>query len=241
MIVNKKLACFTGLLALSGALLASCGGGQELNLTIKFESNGGSAVASQTVKFGQKATKPADPTKDNATFDGWFADKALKVAFDWSQEITADWTLYAGWKEGGAPATSSQEQSTPAQTSEESKPSTWTMTFIDAGWWNKDEAATSYTLEPASDGKGAFSATKAVYDTATGYDSVAKTNHWFVDVPLTATKIQFFRLGLDGVSDWGARTVVIDLSARNGKTTWALDNVASWFGDGKQATGNWVE
>lgn len=239
MIINKKLACFSGLLALSGALLASCGGSQELNLTIKFESNGGSAVASQTVKFGQKATKPADPTKLGVTFDGWFADQALKVAFDWDQEITADWTLYAGWKEGGIPVTSSEEPT--SEPGEQSEPeSGFKMTFIDASWWNDAEGATSYTLDPANDGKGAFSATKAIYDTATGYDTVTKTNHWFIDIPATATKIQFFRLGKDGTSDWGARTVVIDLSARNGKTSWALDNTAKWYGDGNMATGSWV-
>lgn len=241
MIVNKKLACFTGLLALSGALLASCtGGNADLEFKVKFESNGGSAVATQTVKFGQKASKPADPTKDNAVFDGWFADKALKVSFDFSQEITADWTVYAKWNESVVPETSSQEP-TSSLPSESEPISTWTMTFIDASWWNEAEASTGYTLEPASDGKGPVSTLGTTYDTDKGYDSVKKINYWHVTVPEDATKIQFFRLGKNGTDDWGARTVVIDLSARNGKTTWALDNVASWFSQGKQATGNWVE
>ena len=108
-----------GMFFLSAGLLASCGGGdnKDQNFTISFEPNGGSAVASITVKYGEKATKPADPTKSGATFDGWFVDKALKVSFNWNQEITADWQLYAGWD--GRSATTSEEESSQAVTTEE--------------------------------------------------------------------------------------------------------------------------
>ena len=65
--------------------------------TVTFETNGGSAVTSQTVADGSKATKPADPTKEGYTFDGWYKDAALTVAFDFETAITADITLYAKW------------------------------------------------------------------------------------------------------------------------------------------------
>ena len=73
--------------------------------TVTFNTNGGSAVASQTVADGSKATKPADPTKDGYTFDGWYQDATFTVAFDFSSAITADITLYAKWTESVTPGT----------------------------------------------------------------------------------------------------------------------------------------
>ena len=65
--------------------------------TVTFDTKGGSAVKSQTIEEEGYADKPADPTKDNATFLGW-VDKDGK-AFDFNQAITADVTVYASWKE----------------------------------------------------------------------------------------------------------------------------------------------
>ena len=65
--------------------------------TVTFETNGGSAIASQKVEDGNKATKPADPTKEGYTFEGWYKDAALTVAYDFETAITADITLYAKW------------------------------------------------------------------------------------------------------------------------------------------------
>ena len=67
--------------------------------TVTFETNGGSAVVSQSVTDGSKATKPADPTKTDYTFDGWYADATFAKAFDFNTAITADTTIYAKWKE----------------------------------------------------------------------------------------------------------------------------------------------
>lgn len=67
--------------------------------TVTFETNGGSAVASQTVNSGEKATKPADPTKTGFVFNGWYADATFSVAFDFDAAITADVTVYAKWKD----------------------------------------------------------------------------------------------------------------------------------------------
>ena len=108
-----------GMFFLSAGLLASCGGGdnKDQTFTISFEPNGGSAVASITVKNGEKAKKPADPVKLGDTFLGWCVDEALKVDFDWDQEITADWKLYANWS--GGSAESSEAVTTEEGTSEE--------------------------------------------------------------------------------------------------------------------------
>ena len=68
--------------------------------TVKFESNGGTLVKDQTVKSGEKATKPTNPTRSGYTFNGWY-DKDLKAAYDFNTPVTADITLYAKWTYNG--------------------------------------------------------------------------------------------------------------------------------------------
>lgn len=65
--------------------------------TVTFDSNGGSAVPTQTVKSGSMAVAPADPTKEGYTFDGWYCDPALEKPYDFHTNVTADITLYAKW------------------------------------------------------------------------------------------------------------------------------------------------
>ncbi|MEN6470437.1 MAG: InlB B-repeat-containing protein, partial [Clostridiaceae bacterium] len=72
-----------------------------LTYTVTFNSNGGSAVANQTIQSGSKATKPANPTKAGYTFGGWYSDDALKNAWDFNTAITKDTTLYAKWTSNG--------------------------------------------------------------------------------------------------------------------------------------------
>lgn len=65
--------------------------------TVSFESNGGSAVAAQTIADGSRAVKPADPTRDGYVFDGWCQDAGCGTLFDFDSVITGDVTLYARW------------------------------------------------------------------------------------------------------------------------------------------------
>ena len=53
-------------------------------------------VASQKVKEGEKATKPADPTKEGFIFKGWFVGE---TAYDFNSAVTGDLTLTAKWEE----------------------------------------------------------------------------------------------------------------------------------------------
>ena len=68
-----------------------------VNYTVSFNSNGGSAVESQTVADGNKATKPTDPAKSGYTFGGWYTDSACSSAYDFNSAVTTDITLYAKW------------------------------------------------------------------------------------------------------------------------------------------------
>ena len=67
-------------------------------VTVTFNSNGGSAVASQTILPNTKAVKPADPQKAGMSFRGWRLDDAF---FSFSTFVTEDITLYAVWEENG--------------------------------------------------------------------------------------------------------------------------------------------
>ena len=61
-----------------------------------FNSNGGSAVRTQIVKYGEKAAKPEDPTMKGYNFLGWF-DKDGNP-FDFDTEITHKTELKAQWE-----------------------------------------------------------------------------------------------------------------------------------------------
>ena len=70
--------------------------------TVTFDSDGGSAVAAQTVEDGKTATKPADPTKEGYTFKGWYLGS---TAYDFSKPVTGNITLTAKWEKVVAPTT----------------------------------------------------------------------------------------------------------------------------------------
>ena len=66
-----------------------------------FNSNGGSEVATQTVKNGKTVSNPENPTKTGFLFDGWYSDSELKNLFDFATPITGNIALYAKWQEKG--------------------------------------------------------------------------------------------------------------------------------------------
>lgn len=70
--------------------------------TVTFESNGGSAVASENVAYGKQATEPEAPVREGFTFAGWF-DEALENKYDFSTGVEEDMTLYAKWETSQTP------------------------------------------------------------------------------------------------------------------------------------------
>ena len=115
---------------------------------VKFNSNGGSSVTTQTIKEGGKATKPADPKRDGYVFGGWYSDAALTKAYDFSNTVEDDLTLYAKWTKtsctvtfntnGGSKVTSQTVQS--GKTA--SKPTDPTKSGYVFGGWYSDAALT---------------------------------------------------------------------------------------------------
>ena len=69
-----------------------------LEYTVTFNSQGGSAVASQKVKHGERITPPNDPVRFGFTFAGWYKEADCKTAWNFDTElVTKNITLYAKW------------------------------------------------------------------------------------------------------------------------------------------------
>jgi uncharacterized repeat protein (TIGR02543 family) len=90
----KQLLPISILCAFIVALLfiAACG----TKYTVKFDSDGGTEISSQTVDKGSKASKPDDPTKVGYTFDGWYLANGTEE-YNFDNGVTSDITLTAKW------------------------------------------------------------------------------------------------------------------------------------------------
>ena len=83
---------------------------------VGYNSQGGSAEATQTVPEGTAAAEPSpEPTRTGYTFGGWYTDQACTNQWSFATLVTANITLYAQWKatvtfdsQGGNPATTTQ-------------------------------------------------------------------------------------------------------------------------------------
>ncbi len=70
---------------------------------VTFDTNGGSAVATQQIEHNDKAAKPADPTKAGDTFVKWVKVKnGVETDFSFNTPITEDTTLRAKWGNGNS-------------------------------------------------------------------------------------------------------------------------------------------
>ena len=67
----------------------------ESNYQVSFNTAGGSPTPeTQNPQSGQNAQRPADPTRQGFSFDGWFNGD---VAYDFSQPVTSNLALTAHW------------------------------------------------------------------------------------------------------------------------------------------------
>ncbi len=66
--------------------------------SVSFNANGhGTAPNPQTVKSGEKATKPTDPTATGYIFAGWFTDTQGTTAYNFNNAVSSNLQLYAKW------------------------------------------------------------------------------------------------------------------------------------------------
>ena len=65
--------------------------------SVRFISNMGTQVADQRVAENSKAAVPLNPVKSGYTFDGWYSDMDLSIAYDFNKPVLANTVLYAKW------------------------------------------------------------------------------------------------------------------------------------------------
>ena len=65
--------------------------------TVSFNTNGGSDIEDQSVASGANVEIPANPTKEEYQFFGWYADPDCTAKFNFNTPITSETILYARW------------------------------------------------------------------------------------------------------------------------------------------------
>ena len=69
----------------------------ESNVTITFNSNGGSPISPITAPAGQSISQPQNPVKADYAFIGWYTDTGLNTVYNFTVMPEEDITLYAKW------------------------------------------------------------------------------------------------------------------------------------------------
>ena len=70
----------------------------DIRSIVKFDSRGGSTVASTQVSYTGYIKQPARPSKAGYTFIGWYKNQALTLIWDFNKDIVLqNTTLYAAW------------------------------------------------------------------------------------------------------------------------------------------------
>ena len=70
--------------------------------TVTYDSNEGSAVAPETVNYGEAFAEPEPPTLEGNVFGGWYTDDVtFENLYEFATLVTEDITLYAKWTLAG--------------------------------------------------------------------------------------------------------------------------------------------
>jgi uncharacterized repeat protein (TIGR02543 family) len=78
------------------------------DVTVTFDAAGGSSVAPETVAWGGKAKRPADPVREGYQFGGWDyqgAGSSTPAPFPFDLALQADARLVAAWRSTNTPTT----------------------------------------------------------------------------------------------------------------------------------------
>lgn len=84
-------------------LNSGSGSGGSTRYTVRFETNGGNTIKSQTVSKNGTATKPENAVREGYTFDGWYLSSDFANEYDFTEKVTKNITLYAKWTENKEP------------------------------------------------------------------------------------------------------------------------------------------
>ncbi len=93
--LNGKTYDFNSAVTSDLKLIAYWINNTNVNYTVKFDSDGGTAVSSQTIKSGEKVKEPANPTKNGYTFKEW---QLNGTKYNFNNAVISDITLKAVWE-----------------------------------------------------------------------------------------------------------------------------------------------
>jgi len=95
--------CLTVLMLVSFGMVSACSStgfsSQDTQVTVTFDSMGGSEVGSVTVPKGEELLKVDTPSRSGYVFAGWYYEKAPVNEFKEGDVFSQNTTLYAGWYE----------------------------------------------------------------------------------------------------------------------------------------------
>lgn len=96
--MKKLLYVLIGILSIGiiVLILLKTGKPEVKTYTVKFDTDGGTEIVSQTVEAGSVALRPSDPTKEGYTFDSWLYENAT---YNFNASVNKDITLVAKWNE----------------------------------------------------------------------------------------------------------------------------------------------
>ena len=219
--------------------------------TVTFNTNGGSTVTSQSVRYGATATKPADPTKTATasteyTFADWYSDSGLTTSFSFGTAIKEDITLYAKWTETAVTpqktagsisyATESVKKTTDstAFTNELTKIGNGTVTYS-----SSDETVATVnasTGEVTIVGAGTATITATVVDSDT-YTYAVKTASYTVKVLSETLLTTITATGKEQASYSTENVATVSFSyTANGASSYSPNTTWGWWGYGWIAT-----
>lgn len=120
---------------------------------VMFDSRGGSAVATQEVDAGEKASTPIEPTKESDdnysyAFAGWYREEECLNAYDFNASVNANITLFAKWNQSLIPAkqvAATKETSSSLAYSDYQKNVNTTTDTLTRAFTGVTDGATSYS------------------------------------------------------------------------------------------------
>ena len=124
--------------------------------TITYESNGGSAVASQTVEERAAMLPPSNPTRAGYTFAGWYYEADFVTPVSWDRQMPSmDFTLYAKWTANNYKITFNAGEGTATGSSVDvtydqavgALPTATRANYIFLGWYTAASGGTQYTAD----------------------------------------------------------------------------------------------
>lgn len=70
-------------------------------VVVRYDTNGGTEIKNDTIPIGETAITPAEPSKNNSVFIGWYADAELTKEYSFfATPVNENITLFAKWIDG---------------------------------------------------------------------------------------------------------------------------------------------